>query len=153
MKPGNRALLVVVVAVVVVTAIGGAYFLLTGPPTSLPISAGTVLGGGYAVRFTVSGRVGRFIGAWHLDRGGIVTIVWSNYSGPPVPGPQGCLTNGSWDEYANFSLVPGTYIMSFVPVGPGGTLLVTQTLQILYPGDAPGTNGTILASWCPPPVS
>jgi hypothetical protein len=58
-----------------------------------------------------------------------------------------CLWGGPWHVTANVSLVPGTYILAFHPFGDG-TFAINQTIHLVYPGDPPGTNVTMLASRC-----
>ena len=137
-------------AVILAVAIASIFYLATGPgPRTVLIPAGTVIEkAGYTVAFTVSGGPGRLVGAWFANLGGIVSVYrW----GPPVILLLPCIRYAPWPGSANVSLAPGSYTLSLRPGFSGqnsGTIEVSREIQVLYPGDAPGINGTILASWC-----
>ena len=98
------------------------------------------------------GGVGRLVGAWYGEQASLVAIAWSNYTWSP--GSHVRCFNAKWSGMVNTSLVPGTYTMVFDPdswgMRYGGTFNVTRTIHLVYPGNSPGTNQTLLASWCSP---
>jgi hypothetical protein len=159
MRVQNRPLLVLLacVAVVLVVVLGTVFYLSRSPGgATLSIPAGTVITRlPYSVSFTVTGGVGRLVGAWDANGVSVVAVAWSNYTwswGPHFP----CVASGPWNGTANVSLVPGTYTMTFgagtFGWKPGGTLTVAQPIRVVYPGVAPGTNQTLLANWCASPT-
>lgn len=156
MKLKNRPLVILVacVAVALVVVLAAVFFLSTSPggPT-LPIFAGTRIPmSNYMVNFTVSGGVGRLVGAWYAQQASLIAIAWSNYTWPW--GPHIRCFNGNWSGTVNVSLVPGRYTMVFGPddwgMKSGGLFNITETVELVYPGDSPGTNQTLLANWCGP---
>lgn len=154
MKPENRALLAVVVAVIVLISVVGAVIFLTALPTRLPIPAGTVVrltpysDSSFTVRFTVAEPSGRLVGRWFADRGGVVTIHWANRSDPYRGAMLPCIILGRpWHGTANVSLVAGDYIMEFSWF-LWDNITVEQSIQLVYPGEAPSTNQTLIASLC-----
>ncbi len=141
MRRDRKLLLVVVVAFVAVAAVAGAYFFIVGVPGTLPIPAGTVIKGQYNVTFTVSGGPAQLVGAWHDDGGGLIIVIPTDQPcAVCVIHPRGCTPSGLWDETANVSLAPATYRMT---VFPGGPLVVTQTIRLVYPGTSPGVSGGV----------
>ncbi len=103
MRPDNRALAAILLAVVVLVAIGGAVVFLTALPSTLPISAGTVVNqNAYTVTFAVSGGLGRLVGSWYANHGGIVWIYPSD--SPPGLMLLPCIMNAPWNGTANVSL-------------------------------------------------
>jgi hypothetical protein len=150
MRPDNKGLFAMLLAVTIVVAIGGVVILSTAHPTTLPIAlpipAGTVVDDPYNVSFTVSGGIGRLVGAWHSERGGLVWVYPSN-SPPSGTYNLPCIGFAPWDGTVNVSLLPGTYTMQFEDVG-GASVLITQTIRLVYPGEPPGTNETMVTGGC-----
>ena len=136
------------VAFVVALVLTGTLFayelsLFLGP--SLFVPAGTVVDqSGATIEFTVAGRPGQLVGRWHATQGG---VLWLN---PPDFGSlrsSPCIADRDWNGTANVSLWPGRYTLAIVP-NPQGSLIVTDTLRVLYPGDRNATDHAFFASAC-----
>ncbi len=148
MRPRTRGLVITSVAVLVVAVVvGSAYFYLPRPATSLPLSSGTLITKyGFNLTFAVAGGPGRLVGAWYANHGGMIWVYPSN-SRPPRVMFLPCIGSRPWNGTADVSLGTGLYTMEF-DAFPGGTFLITRTIQLVYPGDTPTSNSTLLASWC-----
>jgi hypothetical protein len=152
MKADTKAMLAILVAVIAVLALGGAIIVLsehpTVLPTTLPIPAGTVIRQAeYNATFTVSVGIGRVVGAWYADHGGDVWIYPSN-SPPSGVYEMPCVGFAHWSGTVNVSLVPGTYTIDFQFGGPAVSVSITQAIRVVYPGEPPGTNGTLTSGGC-----
>jgi hypothetical protein len=51
------------------------------------------------------------------------------------------------ERQRDVSLLPGHYRLLISPFSQGG-LIVTGTMQIVYPGDSNATDHAFFASWC-----
>jgi len=136
------------VAFVVALVVAGALFtyemsLFLGPP--LFLRAGTVIdSSGATIEFTVAGEPGRLVGRWHAAQGG---FLWLNPPDFGSPHMMTCIAARDWNGTANVSLWPGHYTLAIVPT-PQGSLTVTGTFRVLYPGDRNATDHAFFASGC-----
>ena len=136
------------VAFVVALVVAGALFtyemvLFLGPPLFLP--PGTVIdSSGATIEFTVAGEPGRLVGRWHATQGG---FIWLNPPDFGSPHMMTCIGVRDWNGTADVSLWPGRYTLAIVP-NPQGSLIVTGTFRVLYPGGRNATDHAFFASGC-----
>ncbi len=148
MKREHKALSLIGLAVAVVVGLVSVNFLGVPSGPGLFIPAGTVVSyPGFKANFTVAGGPGRVVGAWHANDGGAFMIFPSDLhlgrimDGIPIE-VSPCLGHVPWNGSVDVSLAPGTYTIAFGTYDPGFDFFITQTIQVIYPGDSPGTNGT-----------
>ncbi|HYM39536.1 MAG TPA: hypothetical protein VEY12_05245 [Thermoplasmata archaeon] len=137
----QRSLMLAAVLPVAAIAIAAALILATtgsvGPPTTLPIPAGTQYGialslagymyeGWFTVRFTTS-FVETLVGAWTSDGSVGTSIAWANGTNVPIfPIQNGTGAMGCSLTY-DVTLSPGTYSMI---IGAGHRMNVTAPLTV-----------------------
>ena len=111
---------------------------------SLFVPVGRAFRESATIEFTVAEGPGRLVGSWHAPTGG---MIWLN---PPTDSGfwmLPCIASRDWNGHANLSLSPGHYRLLISPTPPG-VLIVTGTMQVIYPGDSNTTDHALFASWC-----
>jgi hypothetical protein len=146
MKPENRGPVVPIVcfAVGLAVAVTCIFYISTIPglPT-LPLPAGTVIRPSYrGVGFTVEGGPANLVGAWYAPEGGAVVVRPADDTRPV--GVLVCVE--PWNGTISQSFVPGHYVMFFAQGGQGG-IVITHTLQLVYPG-SPKTSSSYSNGSC-----
>ena len=142
------SIVIALVAVLLVAGVG-AYYVATLPPPESHISAGTTIWPpGLEFPFTVQGPSATLLGAWYGNKGGLFWVVPENESSGllrPV-----CGASHPWSGQVNVSLLPGRYLVGFAP-NPNGTIVVTESIHLVYPGRSEISHGLVEGEGCTPP--